>query len=85
MLPKAGKVAMKKGVLDDSKAGLNPSGLKLSYKAKDGSFKGSFKAYCDKGGSLKAVAVTVSGVMVDGVGYGSAAVKKAGSAAVTIK
>ena len=84
-LPKAGKIAMKKGVLDDSKAGLNPSGLKLSYKAKDGSFKGSFKAYCDKGGSLKAVAVTVSGVMVDGVGYGSAAVKKAGSAAVTIK
>ena len=84
-LPKAGKVAMKKGVLDDSKAGLNPSGLKLSYKAKDGSFKGSFKAYYNKDGSMKAVAVTVSGVMVNGVGYGTASVKKTGSAEVTVK
>ena len=42
---KAGKITMKGGVLDDSNAGANPSGLKLTYKAKDGTFKGSFKAY----------------------------------------
>ena len=41
---KAGKIAMKKGALDVSKAGENPSGLKLTYKAKDGSFKGGERA-----------------------------------------
>ena len=73
---KAGKLTMKNGVLDDSKAGENPSGLKLTYKAKEGSFKGSFKAYADVGGKLKATTVAVTGMMVDGVGYGTATCKK---------
>ena len=76
---------MKGGVLDDSKAGANPSGLKLTYKAKDGSFKGSFKAYADVGGKLKATTVNVTGVMVNGVGHGTATVKGVGSVSVEIK
>ena len=44
---------MKKGVLDDSKAVANPAGLKLTYYAKDGSFKGSFKAYSVVNGKLR--------------------------------
>ena len=84
-LPKAGKVTMKKGVVDDSKAGGNPSGLKLAYKAKDGTFKGSFKVYAEVGGRLKATAVNVAGVLVGGTGYGTATIKGKGSVAVTIE
>ena len=86
-LPKAGKVVYVKGTatVDEVKAGENPSGLKLTYKAKDGTFKGSFKAYADVGGKPKATKVNVSGVVVDGVGYGSATVKKAGGVLVTIE
>ena len=72
VLPKAGKITMKKGEIDDSKKGDNPSGLKLTYKAKDGSFKGSFKVYAELNGKLKATTVNVTGVVVDGKGYGSA-------------
>ena len=85
ILPKAGKIAMKKIVIDESKAGENPAALKLTYKAKDGSFKGSFKVYADLGGKLKATTVSVTGVMVGNVGYGTATVKKLGSVPVTIK
>jgi len=84
-LPKAGKVALKNGVLDDSKAGENPSGLKLTYKAKDGSFKGSFKVYAEQSGKLKTTTVNVTGVMVGGKGYGTAAIKNLGSVDVTIE
>ena len=83
-IPKAGKVTMKKGVLDDSKAGANPSGLKLTYKAKDGSFKGSFKVYADNNGKLKSTTVNVTGYVIDGVGYGTATVKKVGSVDVFV-
>ena len=82
---KAGKVTMKGGVLDDSKAGANPSGLKLSYKAKDGTFKGSFKAYSVDNGKLKATTVSITGVMVGGKGYGTATIKKFGSLPVTVE
>ena len=82
---KAGRLLMKGGVLDDSKAGENPSGLKLTYKAKDGSFKGSFKAYAEDGGRLKATTVNVTGVAIGGVGYGTATIKGKGSVDVTIK
>ena len=85
VLPKAGKVSMKKGVIDESKAGENPAGLKLSYKAKDGSFSGSFKVYANVNGKLKATSVSVSGVMVDGKGYGTATVKKVGSVPIMIE
>ena len=50
--------------------------LKLTYAAKTGSFKGSFKL-----GGRKA---TVNGVVVDGSGYGSAVVKGYGSSFVTV-
>ena len=70
--------------MDEAKAGENPSGLKLTYKAKDGTFKGSFKAYADVGGKPKATTVRVTGVLVEGVGYGMATVQ-GGSAPVTIE
>ena len=82
---KAGKLTMKNGVLDDSKAGKNPSGLKLNYSARDGSFKGTFKAYSVVGGKLKATTVNVSGVMIGSKGYGTASIKKLGSCPVTIE
>ena len=85
VLPKAGKVSMKKGVIDESKAGENPAGLKLSYKAKDGSFSGSFKVYANVNGKLKATSVSVSGFVVNGVGYGMATIKKVGSVAVGVE
>ena len=86
VLPKAGKISMKKGVVDESKARENPAGLKLTYKAKYGTFSGSFKVYTGKGGSkMKSVTVSVSGIMVDGVGYGTATVKKKGSVSVGIE
>ena len=84
-LPKAGKVVYKDGAVDGSKLGENPSALKLTYKAKDGSFKGSFKVYADNGGKLKATTVNVTGVVVNGVGYGTASIKKVGSAPISIE
>ena len=85
VLPKAGKLTMKKGVIDDSKAGENPAAFKRTYKAKDGTFNGSFKAYTEVNGKLKATAVSVTGVMVGGKGYGTATVKKQGSLPVTVE
>ena len=86
-VPKAGKVTYKKGTttVDETKLGDNPSALKLTCKAKDGSFKGSFKAYAVVNGKLKATNFKVTGVLVNGVGYGSAAVKKGGGAPVKIE
>ena len=73
-------------VADGAKAGSegNPSRLKLSLVAKTGLLKGSFKVVSDVGGRSKTTSVTVSGVLVGGIGYGSAQVKKAGSAAVQV-
>ena len=85
-LPKAGKVQLTRdGTVDAAKLGDNPSALKLTYKAKDGSFKGSFKAYSDVNGKPKATTVKVTGVLVNGVGYGSATIKNVGGASVTIE
>ena len=85
-LPKAGKVVYERGTtnVDPTKAGENPSALKLTYKAKDGTFKGSFKAYADVNGKPKATTVNVTGVMIGNVGYGAATVKKVGGVPVTI-
>ena len=84
---KAGKVVVNKktGEIDEAKLGANPSGLKLSFKAKAGTFSGSFKAYTNVKGKPKATTVTVTGIVVDGIGYGVATVKKLGSASVTIE
>ena len=62
-----------------------PADLKLKYKAKDGTFSGSFKVYVDNGRRVKAVTVGVRGVVLDGVGYGAAYVKKVGDWVVTVK
>ena len=86
VLPKAGKVVLTKaGEIDESKLGENPSGLKLTYKVKDGTFAGSFKAYTNEKGKMRATSVSVSGVMIDGKGYGTATIKKVGSVPITIE
>ena len=54
----------------------NMSGLKLTYKAKDGSFKGSFKVYNLEKGKIKSYTVNVTGVMIGAKGYGTATIKK---------
>ncbi|MBR1921569.1 MAG: hypothetical protein IJ829_06160, partial [Kiritimatiellae bacterium] len=85
---RAGKVTYLRGTtsVDEAKLGANPSALKLTYKAKDGSFKGTFKVYADSNGRLRATTVNVAGVVLDGVGHGTATIKKpAGSVAVTIE
>ena len=75
-LPTAGKVRLtREGQVDETKLGENPSALKLTYKTKDGSFKGSFKAYADVNGKPKATTVKVAGVLVNGIGYGTATAK----------
>ena len=82
---KAGKVQLaKNGSVDESKAGDNPSALKLTYTAKTGLFKGTFKAYVVANGKPKAVAVTVTGIMVGAKGFGAATIKKIGGVPVTI-
>ena len=84
-LPKSGRVQLtREGQIDEAKLGENPSGLKLTYKAKDGSFTGSFKVYADVGGKPKATTVKVAGVLVNGVGYGTATAKGA-NAPVTVE
>ena len=87
LIDKAGKVAYKRGTteLDEAKLGKNPSALKLTYKAKDGTFKGSFKLYADVKGKPKATMVNVTGVLIDDKGYGSATIKKIGSVPITVE
>jgi hypothetical protein len=87
VLPKAGKVVLNRyGDIDESKLGENPCGLKLTYRAKDGTFSGSFKVYVNKNGKPSAVSVSVSGIQIGDVGYGTATVKKSGgSVAVRIR
>ena len=84
---KAGKVVVNKkaGEIDESKLGANPSGLKLSFKSKTGTFSGSFKAYTNVKGKPKATTVSVTGLVVDGVGYGVATVKKLGAVSVRVE
>ena len=81
-----------KGLIVDEAGGkTNRSGLKLTYAAKTGQFKGSFKAYAleEKNGKTKLVKYTVNviGFVVDGVGYGEASCKKivGGPWAVTVE
>ena len=67
----------------------NINGLKLSYNMNTGTFKGSFNLYMteDRNGTDKGVkkTVNVSGVLVDGVGYGIATLRGFGSWPVTIR
>ena len=77
-------------IVDTSKDKTNLSGLKLTYTPKKGTFKGSFKVYAlegeGKATKLKKYTVKVNGVVVDGVGYGTAMCKKpAASWPVTVR
>lgn len=81
---KAGKISYKNGTFDTSKKGENPSGLKLSYKAKDGTFKGSFKVYSLQNGKLKSVSANVNGVLVGSEAVGTATIKKVGGVPVSV-
>lgn len=62
----------------------NRSGMKLTYVPKKGSFKGSFKVYAlAKAGSatkLMQYRVGVTGIVADGVGRGTAVLKRTGGA-----
>ena len=87
---KAAKVAYKKGVLSitEGRKGVgvsNISGLKLTYKSKEGSFTGSFTVYAIENGKLKKHKAALSGVLVNGIGYGTATIKKIGTWAIEIK
>lgn len=58
--------------------GSNIAGLKLTYAPKTQTFKGSFKVWTfdSAKNKLKSVSAKVTGVVVDGVGYGQVTVKK---------
>ena len=56
----------------------NLSGLKLTYNSKTGLFKGSFYVYSIVKNKLKKYGVSVSGIVVDGCGYGIAIPKVKG-------
>ena len=58
--------------------GANPSGLKLTYTAKTGLFKGSLSLYTMNKGRLKKNSVTISGIVVNGIGYGTATMRNVG-------
>ena len=66
-------------VVDTSGDKTNLSAMKLTYTPKKGTFKGSFKVYAlegvGKATKLKKYTVKVSGVVVGGVGYGTATCK----------
>ena len=77
--------------VDTAKGKTNLSGLKLTYAPKTGFFKGSFKAYALEGAGgakkLKKYTASMTGVVVNGKGYGRAAIKRpaAGPWPVTVE
>jgi len=89
---KTPKIKFTKGVFDQeaydkdiAKGKTNNSGVKLTLTKKNGTFKGTFQVYTltDKG-SVKKNKATVNGIMVNGIGYGSAVIKKFGAMPVLI-
>ena len=64
----------------------NPSGLRLSCTAKTGLFRGKFQVYsvAESGRSKKRTA-TVFGIVVNGVGYGCASIKKIGAIPIRVE
>ena len=90
-LPERYNAESGKGLVVDTSAGkTNLSAMKLTYTPKKGTFKGSFKVYAlegeGKATKLKKYTVKVSGVVVGGVGYGTATCKApAVNWAVTVK
>ena len=73
------------GLVDETKTGGNPSALTLAYRAKEGTFTGAFKYYVPSArGAPVAKPVNVYGVVVDGVGYGTAVVRGKGGVSVMV-
>jgi hypothetical protein len=72
-------------IVDDAKGKTNLSGLKLTYTPKTGIFTGSFKIYAIQGGKLKKITVKVTGVVVDGKGWGRASGPGGVSFAVSVE
>ena len=76
-------------IVDDAGGKTNLSSLKLTYTAKTGQFKGSFRAYALEGAGkatkLKKYTVNVAGFVVDGVGYGEASCKKPAAGPWTVR
>lgn len=62
---------------DTANGKTNLSALKFTYQPKTGLFKGSFKIYTMNAGRVKKFSVKVTGVVVDGVGYGTTTFNKA--------
>lgn len=64
----------------------NPSGLTLAWSSAKGTFKGKFKVFAvTEAGKSKSYKATVVGAVLDGVGYGTATIRKIGSVPVTVK
>ena len=64
----------------------NPSGLTLSWSSAKGTFKGKFKVFAaTEAGKSKKYTAVVNGAVLDGVGYGTATIKKLGSVPVMVK
>lgn len=67
-------------IVDTSRDKTNLSGIRLTYSDTSGTFKGSFRIYALEGSGkstkLKKYTVKVSGVVVNGVGYGSATCRR---------
>ena len=86
--PKADKVkfSAEDGGYTVSTENGNPSGLKLSVSPAKGTFKGTFKVFAiTEADKPKKYTAVVSGAVLDGVGYGTATIKKIGSVPVTVK
>ncbi len=73
------------GSVDETKTGENPSALTLAYRAKEGTFTGAFKYYVPSArGAPVAKTVNVYGVVVEGVGYGTAVVRGKGAVSAMV-
>ena len=86
--PKAGKVKFNAadGTYEDLTESGNPSGLTLSASSEKGTFSGKFKVFAvTEAGKSKKYTATVRGVVLDGVGYGTATIKKIGSVPVIVR
>lgn len=83
---KAAKVKWQQ-IADGSADGQNLCNLKFSYNPKAGTFKGSFKLYLLREGAVKGLKATakITGVVVDGAGYGQMMVKKEGPWAASVQ
>ena len=86
--PKAGKVKFnaEDGSYEDLSESGNPSGLTLSASSAKGTFKGRFKVFAvTEAGTPKKYTAVVSGAILDGVGYGTATIKKIGAVPVKVE